>query len=162
MTHLGDATRVRIADAQDVDELFDMCLRMQAENFIMPMDDAKVRSVLVNATNPAIEQRRGVIGIIGQPGELEASIGLMFEQTWYSSNLCIFDAWSYVVPEHRKSTNSYDLIAWAKTISDHFCYPLMIGILSNQRTEAKVRLVRRSLGEPRGAFFMYGTNAGAL
>jgi hypothetical protein len=162
MTTLGDSTRVRIANASDVEELFENCVRMQQENFLLPMDDDKVREVLLNATDPQIEKRRGVIGIIGQPGQMEASIGLMFEATWYSRALCIFDAWTYVVPEYRRTSNSHDLIAWAKTISDHFCYPLMIGILSNQRTEAKTRLVRRQLGEPKGAFFTYNANAGAL
>jgi len=162
MTHLGDATRVRIADAQDVNELFQLCQMMQHENFLLPMDDEKVREVIVDATSPAIEKRHGIIGVIGDAGQIEASMGLAFQAPWYSNALCIYDAWNYVSPEFRRTTNSHDLIAWAKTISDHFCYPLMLGIVSNQRTEAKVRLLRRQLGEPCGAFFAYNSNAGAL
>lgn len=156
VTHLGDPTRVRIAEACDVDELFAMCAEMHSENFVLPMDDTKVRELLVSATRPEIEKRRGIIGVIGDRGAMEGSIGLVFESTWYSSDLCLFDAWNYVKPEHRSSTDSHDLIAWAKRISDHFSTPLMIGILSNHRTEAKVRLMRRQLGQPVGAFFMYG------
>lgn len=161
VTHLGDPTRVRIADNRDVEDLLAMCHAMHDENFVLPMDETKVRELLVSATRPEIDKRRGVIGVIGERGALEASIGLVFDSTWYSSDLCLFDAWNYVKPEHRSSTASHDLIAWAKRISDHFSTPLMIGILSNHRTEAKVRLMRRQLGQPVGAFFMYGQQTGA-
>ena len=161
VTHLGDPTRVRIADSRDVEDLMKMCREMHDENFVLPMDDSKVRELLVSATRPEIEQRRGVIGIIGERGQMQASIGLVFESTWYSSDLCLFDAWTFVRPDHRSSTASHDLIAWAKSIRDHFATPLMIGILSNHRTEAKVRLMRRQMGQPVGAFFMYGQQQGA-
>lgn len=152
---IGDPTRVRIATHEDVDELLGVLTEMHAEQFVLPMDSAKVRDVLINATLPTIEKRRGIIGVIGQPGQLEGSIGLMLERTWYSSDLCLWDAWQYVKPAFRSTTGSKDMIAWAKSISNHFAVPLMIGVLSNQRTEAKVRLMRKSLGNPVGAFFMH-------
>lgn len=156
MTEMADASRVRIADASDVEELFSLCCKMHDENFILPMSEQKVRELLLNCTQPQVEKRPGVIGIVGAKGQIEGAIGLVFESTWYSDELCIFDAWNFVLPQYRSSTNSKDLIAWAKKISDHFGYPLMIGILSNHRTEAKVRLFRKQLGNPVGAFFMYG------
>jgi hypothetical protein len=158
---IGDPTRVRIATQADVDELFDVLTEMHAEQFVLPMDGPKVRDVLINATLPAIEKRRGIIGVIGQPGRLEGSIGLMLERTWYSSDLCLWDAWQYVKPEYRSTTGSKDMIAWAKGISDHFQVPLMVGIVSSERTQAKVRLLRRQMGDPVGAFFMYSKAAGA-
>jgi hypothetical protein len=157
----GDPTRVRIATVNDVDEVYDLCVCMAQENFVMPMDGPKVRGVLVNATLPDIGRRRGIIGVIGEPGQLEASIGLMLDRTWYSDGLCLFDAWQYVKPEYRSTSGSKDMIAWAKGISDHFQVPLMMGIVSSERTQAKVRLLRRQLGEPVGAFFMYQKTAGA-
>lgn len=158
---IGDPTRVRIATALDVDELFDLCSQMHSEQFVMPMCEHKVRDVLVNATLPAIEKRRGIIGVIGEPGSMQASIGLMLDRTWYSSDLCLFDAWQYVKPDYRSTSGSKDMIAWSKSIADHFGIPLMMGIVSSERTQAKVRLLKRQLGEPVGAFFMYGQKQAA-
>jgi hypothetical protein len=61
---------------------------------------------------------------------------------------------------YRNSTNSNDLIAWAKAMSIHFSLPLMAGVVSNQRTQAKIRHFRRAFGEPVGAFFLF--NAGSI
>ena len=36
----------------------------------------------------------------------------------------------------------------------------MIGVLSNHRTEAKVRLYERQFGKPSGAFFLYNARTG--
>lgn len=156
MTESGDASRVRIADASDVEELLELCLQMTDENFILPVSESKVLKILEDCTQPEVEKRSGVVGVVGNAGKIEGTIGLMFDSTWYSEEMCIFDAWNYVLPPYRSSTNSKDLIAWAKRISDHFGYPLMMGILNNHRTEAKVRLFRKQLGQPVGAFFLYG------
>lgn len=156
MNDVADASRVRIANAGDVEELFQLCCIMHDENFVLPMSEDKVRSFLVNSTLPEIEKRCGVIGIVGEKGKIEGAMGLAFESMWYSDEMCLFDMWTYVLPKYRSSTNSQDLIAWSKMISNHFGYPLMIGILSNVRTEAKVRLFRKQLGTPAGTFFIYG------
>ena len=59
------------------------------------------------------------------------------------------------------ASGSKDMIAWSKSIADHFGIPLMMGIVSSERTQAKVRLLKRQLGEPVGAFFMYGQKQAA-
>lgn len=156
MTDTADPSRVRIADASDIEELFVLCCQMHDENFVLPMSETKVRDFLVNSTRPEIEKRSGVIGIVGDKGKIQGAMGLAFESMWYSDEMCIWDMWTYVLPQYRSSSNSKDLIAWAKMISDHFGYPLMIGILSNHRTEAKVRLFKKQLGTPAGTFFIYG------
>jgi hypothetical protein len=38
--------------------------------------------------------------------------------------------------------------------------PLLIGVLSNSRTEAKIRLYKRHFGEPAGAYFLYNARTG--
>jgi hypothetical protein len=40
--------------------------------------------------------------------------------------------------------------------------PLLIGVLSNHRTEAKVRLYERQFGKPTGAFFLYNGSTGSV
>lgn len=160
MTIMGDVSRVRLADALDVDELFELCQHLHEENFIFPMAAHKVRTMLQSATRPEIEQRRGIVGCIGERGSIEAAIFLEIDSLWYADEPGLIELFSYVRPEFRKSSNSRDLIAWAMAMSNHFHLPLMIGIISNHRTEAKVRHYKRALGEPAGAFFLYGARTG--
>jgi hypothetical protein len=56
-----------------------------------------------------------------------------------------------------KSEENYGprLIEFAKKCADEIGLPLTIGILTNQRMEGKVRLYRRSLGVPAGAWFVH-------
>ncbi len=160
MTIMGDVSRVRLADALDVEELFELCQHLHEENFIFPMASHKVRAMLQGATRPEIEQRRGIVGCIGDRGGIEAAIFLEIDSLWYADEPGLIELFSYVRPEFRKSSNSRDLIAWAMGMSNHFHLPLMIGIISNHRTEAKVRHYKRALGEPAGAFFLYGARTG--
>lgn len=160
MTTMGDISRVRIATADDVGELLHLCKHLHEENFLFPMSDHKVLDMLVNATRPEIELRRGIIGCIGEPGYVQASIFLEINALWYSEDLGLIELFSYVKPEFRASNNSRDLIAWAMAMSNHFRLPLMIGVISNHRTVAKVRHYKRALGEPAGAFFIHNATTG--
>lgn len=159
-TPIGDVSRVRIANAADVDELFELCSHLHEENFIFPMCNHKVRDMLANATRPEIELRRGIIGCIGEPREIQAAIFLEIDSLWYSDVPGLIELFSYVKPEFRSSTNSRDLIAWAMAMASHFDLALMIGIISNHRTQAKVRHYRRALGEPVGTFFLFNATTG--
>ena len=47
---------------------------------------------------------------------------------------------------------------FAQRCSDEIKVPLVIGVLTNNRMEGKVRLYRRQMGVPAGAFFVYGAN----
>lgn len=160
MTIMGDVTRVRLADQTDVEELFDLCLSLHEENFIFPMAGHKVRTMLESATLPEIDKRRGLIGCIGPRGKVEAAIFLEIDSLWYADEPGLIELFSYVKPEYRNSNNSRDMISWAMAMSNHFRLPLMIGVISNQRTQAKVRHYKRALGEPAGAFFLYGARTG--
>ena len=65
------------------------------------------------------------------------------------------ELFNFVRTEHRKSDYAARLIAYAKMCSDKMGLPLMMGILSNHRTEQKIRLYERQL-EKAGAYFVYG------
>jgi RPA family protein len=47
------------------------------------------------------------------------------------------------------------MIAFGKRCSDEINIPLVIGVVSNERTKAKMDLYRRQLGEPCGGYFVY-------
>lgn len=156
----GNPERVRIADGRDEDELMNLCSLLHGENGVFEISEPKVRSMLRSALEGPVEQRRGIVGAIGPAGSIQGSIFLEIGQLWYSEDFMLSELWNYVLPQYRASSNSKDLIAFAKSISDRFRLPLMIGVLSNERTEAKIRHYRQQLGPPSGAFFVHGATTG--
>lgn len=156
----GDFSRVRIADERDEEELMELCHHLHGENGLFKLSEHRVRDMLRKALIGPIERRWGICGAIGERGSIEGAIYLSVSSEWYSDDLCLMEMFNFVIPQYRKSNNSRDLIAFAKHISERFGIPLMIGVLSNQRTEAKVRLYRKQLGEPAGAFFIVGATTG--
>jgi hypothetical protein len=156
----GDPSRVRVADERDEDELMRLCVSLWEENGLFPMDEYKVRDMLRGAISGPVAQRRGIVGVIGPRGAIEGSIFLEVGSLWYTSAITLNEAWNFVPKQYRSSSNSTDLIAFAKMCADKFGIPLLIGVLSNERTAAKVRLYRKALGEPAGAFFLHGCVSG--
>lgn len=102
----------------------------------------------------------GVIGVIGPSSALEGAICMLIGRLWYSREQHLEEIFNIVHPEHRKSGHAKALIGYAKLCSDELQIPLNIGIFSNTRTEAKVRLYQRQLGKPAGAFFSYNAHFG--
>ncbi len=152
---VGDPTRVRLADANDENELMALTQLLHGEIGIFAFSEHKIRDLLRGALQGPVERRRGVIGVIGAPGHIEGAIYLELTSAYYSDEFCLQELFNYVLPPARKTSASRDLIAFAKSISDRFGLPLLIGVLTNERTEAKVRLYRKQLGEPVGAFFAH-------
>ena len=89
-------------------------------------------------------------------------IYLCLRQYWYAKDgdVHLEEFLAFVRPEFRKSNNAKALIEFAKSSSDRLGVPLLIGIVSNEKTAQKIRLYRRRLGEPAGAYFMYGSKTG--
>lgn len=149
------AARVRLATIDDAEEIMTMCRRLHAENGRLPMCERKVREFL----DEAFFEKGGILGVIGQPGQIEGVIFLRIGQVWYSERYTLEEMFSYVLPEFRRSKNALDLVEFAKLCAKRLQLPLLIGILSDERTEAKVRLYERRLSKPAGAFFMYNNDA---
>lgn len=145
---------VRKADIRDEAELMAMCRELHRENGLFTMSEDKVRDFL----RRAFDRQGAVIGVIGEPGKIEGSIYLLIGGFWYSDEWHLEELWSYVRPQYRKSNNAKELINFAKRCSDELKVPAVIGIISNDRTKAKVQLYQRQLGTAAGAFFLY--NAG--
>ena len=61
-----------------------------------------------------------------------------------------------MAPEYRKSNYADALIRYAQHCQEKLGVPLLIGVLTNLRMLSKVRLYRRRLGMPAGAFFVEG------
>jgi hypothetical protein len=147
---------IRLATLADEEEIMSICRRLHDENGVFPMSDAKVRDMLRRAFN----KQGGIIGVIGAPGHIEALICLILYQNWYSEQWYLNELFNYVLPEYRRSENAKELIIFAKACALDLRLPLMIGVLSNERTEAKVRLYQRQLGPASGAFFLVNGQTG--
>lgn len=145
---------VRLGMPSDEPEVMEMCRMLHEENGdLFPMVDDCVREVLSLAFN----KTGGVLGLIGEPGSIEAMIFMLISRIWYTKHWHLEELFNFVRPEHRKSNNAKLLIQFAKRCADDSGLPLIIGVISNTRTEQKVRLYQRQLSKPRGAFFFYNS-----
>jgi hypothetical protein len=81
---------------------------------------------------------------------------------WYSDHSVLEERAIFVDPDCRsaKGGRARRLCEFSKQTADALELPLIIGVLSNHRTEAKVRLYERQFGKPSGAFFLYNARTG--
>jgi hypothetical protein len=141
---------VRKALPLDRPEILDMCRENWADNGQFALSSAKVEAMVDKAFN-----RGGtIIGVVGD-GKIEGMILLNIGQFWYSDDWVLEEIQNFVRPAFRKSTHAKDMINFGKRCSDELGIPLVIGVVSNERTRAKMELYRRQLGEPCGGYFLH-------
>lgn len=151
---LDDAT-VRIGTPQDFNDTMDLAQLGSAENgFVRPKLEK-----LANEIWPALNRDYGIMGLIGEP-KAQGAVLLRIQQLWYSEDWVIEERAIFVHPEHRKSRNARKLVDFSKDFAQKMGLPLLIGVLSNQRTEGKIRLYNRVFGEPAGAYWIFGAETG--
>lgn len=148
--------KVRLAVEADIPTLLAIGKEMHAENGIMPLSE----SMAYNMICAAIRQQQAVGGVIGPVGKPEAAILLRIGQFWYSEQSFLEDYLCFVRPQYRRSARAKALIEFAKKCAVDLKVPLIIGIASNKRTEAKIRLYRRQVGDPVGALFLFNGKTG--
>jgi len=144
---------VRIAQPSDLPEIQLLYNQLHSENGLMPLDMQEATAMMYRA----FRREGGILGVIGEPGDIKAMIFLLIARQWYTKHHHIEELFNFVRPDMRKSKENYAqrLIEFAKKCSDEIGLPLTIGILTNQRMEGKVRLYQRSLGVPSGAWFVH-------
>ena len=133
---------------------------MWGESALFPYSEGRVRKMITLATEPQAHVPTSpivVIGVIGEPGQVEASTGLIASQFWYTEAWHIEDVWHFVCPKHRKTKHSKHLLNFSKEVQKSLALPLVMGVLSDVRTEAKARLYSREFGKPVGAVFVWPT-----
>lgn len=151
---------VRIAVPDDHQEIWRLFLQGHNENGLFTLAPEKVQylmnRILFSNLIPVGDMGpRGVIGVIGKVGSLEALILLTLGTYWYSNELHLEECLVYTDPEHRQSNHAKALIQFMKDQVEVTNVPLLTGIVSNHRTEAKCRLYRRMLPKI-GEFFYLG------
>lgn len=147
---------VRLATEEDKDQLMHLGRMLHEENGLFPMDEQMCFETMYRALN----KKGGVIGVIGPSHSLEGVICLEINNFWYSRIPHLVELFNFVHPDHRRSNHAKALINFAKQCATQDL-KLLIGIISNEKTQAKVRLYERQLGKPAGAFFVYPPQAEA-
>lgn len=141
---------MRLAVLEDRPALVRLTTELHGENGLFSMSPGK-RDLLLDR----FYNREGaIIGVIGPVGAPVAAIYLSISQPEYTDEYALVEVFSFVHPDHRRSTYARQLIAHAKRMSDEVRLPLCIGILSSTRTAAKVRLYEQVLDKA-GAYFIW-------
>jgi hypothetical protein len=141
---------VRKAALADRAEILEMCRENHRDNGQFTLSPVKVEAMVDKAFN-----RGGtIIGLVGN-GRIEGMILLNIGQFWYTEDYCLEEIQNFVRPAYRKTTHAKDMINFGKRCSDELGIPLVIGVVSNERTRAKMELYRRQLGEPCGGYFLH-------
>lgn len=157
---MSEDVHVRIATPEDFKEVMDLASQVSNENGIF----SPTLEMVAGEIWAALHQDHGIVGVIGAPGDsLEGFVLLRVGNTWYSQAEIIEEKTVFVSRKFRsaKGGRARKLCEFSKKVADDLGLPLLIGILSNQRTKGKVEMYKRVFGEPAGAFFLYGAHTGA-
>lgn len=144
---------VRIAQPADEEDVMAMCRRLHSENGLFSLNENKVRALL----HRCYKGDGTIVGVIGETGHLEASTCLAISDFHYTDDWHLAEYWNYVEEPFRKSGNAEALIEFGKECAVKMGIPFITGIITNKQMAGKVRLYRRLLGYPTGAFFCYNS-----
>jgi len=157
-----DEITVRVGTAADFNEMMRLSIAATEENAFIAPDIA----LLANQVWKSLTQQGGLVGVIGDTvgGKLEGAILLNIGPVWYSVEPVLEEKAIFVDPEYRaaKGGRARKLAEFAKTMAEELELPLAIGVLSNSRTEAKIRLYERTFGKPAGVYFLYNAKTGIV
>jgi len=150
---------VRVATPDEYESVWKLMLLSYEENAVFPLDEPKARWHLRRAICPheilsTDTGLRGVVGVIGGKDRLEGLCFLTIGSFWYSNALHLEEFMVFVHPDHRKSEHAKAFINWMKQQVAETGLPLMTGVFSLKRTEAKCRLYQRMMPKL-GEFFFY-------
>lgn len=167
---MSSASVVRPAVPADRPEILRLFKLHADENALFPMSERKVAYHLDRVLNPGQiapddTGPRGLIGVIGPIGALEGAIMLLLGSPWYSDEIGMDDCMNFVDPAHRRSDHAKALISYSKHLvetvrASHPDFKMIIGVVSTERTAAKIRFYSQQMGDPVGAYFMFPNAAG--
>ena len=150
---------IRLGTPDDIHRMMDLALSACEENGFVDPNPNKLLHEIWSALN----LDRGIVGIIeGDDGIFEGAVLLRIGDMWYSDRQVLEEKAIFIHPEYRsaKGGRARRLCSFSKEVADSLGIPLIIGVLSNHRTEAKIRLYERQFGKASGAFFLYNAKTG--
>lgn len=148
---------VRKAVLADKPELMKMCEENHRDSGQFSLAPTKVEATIDRALNGG----GAIIGVVGKQ-QIEGMLFLLISQFWYSDDWVLEEIQNYVRPQFRKTTHAKDMINFGRRCSDELGIPLVIGVVSNERTRAKMELYRRIMGESVGGYFLHKPKSVAL
>ena len=151
MTAVTGLPVVRIATPDDEPAIMALVRELHCENGLFTLNEAKVREYL----HRCFRREKVIVGVIGAPGQIEASTCILISDMYYTDDWHLAELWNHVGEPYRRSHNAEALIEFGKQCSDRIGIPLITGIITNKRVAGKVRLYRKVLGYPAGAFFVH-------
>ena len=154
---MSDFPEVLLGTRESEDDMMSLCRELHADNGLFDLNEDAVREVL----GRAYDKKGGIIGVIPGDGEIAAAIYMCISRMWYSHDEHLEELFSFVRPKYRKSKNAEALVEFAMRCGRDTGLGVMIGVITNKRLEAKVRLYRKKLGLPAGAFFVHGVKSWA-
>jgi hypothetical protein len=158
---------VRVGTPDDLHDVMELAVMGAEENGFLKPNPTK----LLYDIWPALHRDGGIMGLVGQHGDKPiGAVLLRIISPWYSDARALEERAIYVHPDYRaggqhKMTGkgsgvAIRLIEFSKTVALRMDMPLLIGVLSNDRTEAKVRLYERVIGKPAGVYFLFNAQTG--
>lgn len=153
--NIYDELRVRIATVADMAEIMELAIAASKENALFDTTPAHLAKIVW----PCLHLDHGIIGTVGKEnGKIEGMVVMVVGTLGYSDQPCCEEKVLFVRPEFRnaKGGRANKLIHFMKGVAMSLSLPLLTGILSNTETRAKVGLYTRELGEPAGAFWVWG------
>jgi len=141
--HVDKPSIVRIATGDEEEDIVRICKELHAENGqYFKLSEAKVRANLARAFN----KKGAMLPAIGPPGRIEALGYVSIEQFAWSDDWHLSEWFNYVLPDYRRSQHAKALLQWEKDAADMMGVVLWIGVVSDIRLAAKLRLYRRIFG----------------
>jgi hypothetical protein len=156
---MSEDLKVWVGNPEDVDDIMELAMSACEENGFVEPNPMKLLAEIW----PALNKDRGIIGLVGVPGEKpQGAILLRIGNIWYSNEEILEERAVFIHPSYRaaKGGRARKLCEFGKKVSDELGIPLTIGVLSNHRTEGKIRMYERIFGKPSGAYFLYGVRTG--
>jgi len=142
---------VRMAVPRDAAGMMELAKFAHAESGVSPLDEEKLEDLF----DTIFRGDGAMAGVIGPVGAPEAMIALQIGLFWYSTRPHLEELFACVRPEYRNSDHAAALLRYAKQCAERANVSLLIGVISNVRMGAKVKMYSRLLGTPAGAFFVF-------
>lgn len=141
---------IRTAGPQDFTPLMQLCAQLHAENGQHDLDETKLAHLVWRG----VSRQNAIIGVIGPTEDIRAMIYLIIDPVDYSNELQLLERWAFVREDSRRLPFAKRLVQFAIKCSEETGLELLIGILSDERLEAKRRLYKRQLTEA-GTWFKH-------
>jgi len=150
---------IRLAAPEDFPEVLEIAWESLKENaFISPSLHKLAQEIWA-----ALHKHHGICGVIGpSSGEIQGYALLRIGTVWYSDTPLVEEKAIFIHPKYRnaKGGRAKKLCEFSKRVADKLELPLIIGVLSNFRTAAKIRMYERVFGPASGAYFLYNARTG--